>query len=200
MFFLPKRCNFVKQNRLFVQILNVEDSHWVCVAATIDCKFNSVKIFDSRKTGDLSLQTKEVIATLLHCDKKTISVIYPTVQQQSDGASCGLFALAFAYSVCEGENPSEILYNCEEFRDHFLSCLQRRKIWSFPCKAGKAVRESDMSSSVKFRVYCLCHLPDTGDKMICCSNCTEWYHFTCVQISQEMALPDDWSQYCPKCC
>ena len=50
--FLVRTLSFVKQNRPFEQILNVDDSHWVCVAATTDCKFNSVKMFDSRKTGE----------------------------------------------------------------------------------------------------------------------------------------------------
>ena len=109
--FLVRTLSFVKQNSPFVQILNIDDSHWVCVAATTDCKFNSVKTFYSRKTGELLLQTKEAIATVLHCDKRTISVIYPTIQQQTDGVSCGLFALAFAYSVCEGKNSSEIIYH-----------------------------------------------------------------------------------------
>ena len=112
--------------------------------------------------------------------QKTISVIYPAVQRQVDGASCGLLALAFAHTICKGKNPSD---NCKEFRSHFLSCLQKKEILSFPCKATQAIRDPvNMSSSVKFRIYCLCRLPDTGDKMICCSKCTEWYHFTCVQI------------------
>ena len=198
---LARTLSFVQQNGPFVQILNVDDSHWIC-ATNKGCKPNSLKIFDSRKTGEMSLQTKEIIAALLCCDRKTISVIYPSVQQQVDGASCGLFAIAFAYSLCEGKNPSEVLYKCKEFRNHFYSCLQKKEISSFPVEVAQADRKpsdsANMPSSVKFKVYCLCRLPDTGDNMICCSKCTEWYHFTCVKISPGTNLPDDW--YCPKCC
>ena len=192
---LARTLSFVQQRGPFIQILNVDDSHWVCVTNS-NCEVNSLKIFDSRRVGEVSLQTKEILATLLHCDKRTISIVFPYVQQQTDNDSCGLFALAFAYSLCEGINPSEVAYQFKEFRQHFLSCLQQKEISAFPCEIIKEPANKPLS--VKFQVYCLCRLPDTGDDMICCNTCLEWYHFTCVQISPGMTLPDDW--YCSRCC
>jgi len=47
--------------------MNVDNSHWICITAD-DYNRNSVNIFDSRKTGTVSTQTKEVIANLLQCE------------------------------------------------------------------------------------------------------------------------------------
>ena len=144
--------------------MNVDDSHWVCVTNS-NCEVNSLKIFDSIRVGQVLLQTKEILATLLHCDKRTISILFPCVQQQTDNASCGLFALAFVYLLCEGINSLKVTYQLKEFCQLFLSCLQQKGISAFPCEVIKEPANKPLS--VKFQVYCLCHLPDTGDDMIC---------------------------------
>ena len=40
----------------FVQILNCEDLHWVCIS-TINCKSQMVKVNDSMRTGDVPSST-----------------------------------------------------------------------------------------------------------------------------------------------
>ena len=134
---LARALSFAQQRGPFIQILNVDDSLWVC-ATNNNCEVNSLKIFDSRRVGEVSLQTKEILATLLHCDKRTISILLPCVQQQIDNDSCGLFALAFAYSLCEGIKPSEVAYQFKEFRQHFLSCLHQKKFQLFHVRLLKS--------------------------------------------------------------
>ena len=48
----------------FIQILNVAGTHWVCLTHK-DCKPATVKVYDSRRTGDLPLLAKEVVAALV---------------------------------------------------------------------------------------------------------------------------------------
>ena len=105
---LAKTLCFTQNEPSFVQILNTYDSHWVCVTS-IGCKSNMVNVYDSMRTGDVSISTKECIATLLSCRSKFIYILLPEVQQQTDAASCGLFALAYAYSLCEGLDPSQLV-------------------------------------------------------------------------------------------
>ena len=55
---------FEEEVGCFVQILNCCNSHWIC-ATNINCKSNEVHVFDSMRTGDIPLSTKEVVASLM---------------------------------------------------------------------------------------------------------------------------------------
>ena len=90
----------------FVQILNTSGQHWICVTNRMCQDRNTVRIYDSLRTGDIAISTKECIAALINCQTQYIYLLYPDVEQQKDGSSCGLYALAFAYSLCNGEDPS----------------------------------------------------------------------------------------------
>ena len=61
-----------------------------------------------------------------------MQIAFPAVQIQRGGSDCGLFALAFATSLCEGENPSRISYIQHELRDHLFGCLESGVISTFP--------------------------------------------------------------------
>ena len=37
-------------------------------------------------------------------------------------------------------------------------------------------------------IFNTCHLPDSGNEMVQCSHCKEWYHFTCVGVSPRTKL------------
>ena len=92
--------NFESLNSDFVQILNYGRNHWICVP-TVGCQPGKINVFDSMHTGDIPLSTKEAIASLLCTTKKSISLVFPDVQQQPNSCDCGLFALAYASSVIQ---------------------------------------------------------------------------------------------------
>ena len=137
----------------------------------------------------------------MHCHTLELSVqicvyiLFPEVQQQTDTASCGLYALACAYSLCEGLDPSQLVYQSSRFRSHFSQCILEKDKTRFDCNAAMYKPEKPMST--KFRVYCLCRLPNSGDNMVCCNSCSEWYHFTCVDIVPGTKLGTTWN--CPSC-
>ena len=191
---LSRTLCFVQGEPAFIQILNTNDSHWICVTS-IGCKPNVVKVYDSMRTGNVCTSTKECIATLLNCQSKFVFILFPEVQQQTDAASCGLFALAYAWSLCEGLDPSQLVYEASTLRQHFRRCIQKKEMTRFDVRA--ALYKPEKPLSTKFRVYCFCRLPNSGDKMVCCNLCSEWFHFTCVGLAPDSLLGATW--HCPNC-
>ncbi len=60
-----------------------------------------------------------VIAGILFVtDQRKITINHIDVQTQSNCSDCGVFSLAFATSLCQGEDPSIISYIAYQLRDH----------------------------------------------------------------------------------
>ena len=108
------------------------------VLPNIGCEPNSIKVHDSNVTGDVLSSTKDALATLMCSQAKVIYILYPDVQQQRDNSSCGLYALAYAYTLCEGKDPTNVAYSEENLRSHLLMCIKRQTVMSFSC--GRTLR------------------------------------------------------------
>ncbi|KAJ3815288.1 hypothetical protein F5876DRAFT_31060 [Lentinula aff. lateritia] len=55
-----------------------------------------------------------------------------------------------------------------------------------------------MTTATADKIYCSCKKGDDGTPMIYCSECKEWYHFTCINLDETDA--EDISVYvCPSC-
>ena len=80
----------------FVQVLHVNNNHWICVAGN---KNNEVSVYDSM-SGNLSKDTVYVIARMVKCEDEELMVKLMPVQHQMNSNNCGLFALAFATDIC----------------------------------------------------------------------------------------------------
>jgi len=179
--------SFQQEEGEFVQVLHCFESHWVLVTNK-NCKEKQVMVYDSNCCGDLSFDTKKAVASLIRTPHSYFFLTFPDVQQQEGGSCCGLFSLAFAYSLCSGADPTKILYKQTEFRSHFLQCLKKREISKFPQQDVLKVPGKAMLRRVN--VYCLCRSPDAGDSMIRCAKCSMLFHHTC--ISDDTAIPSVW--------
>jgi Ulp1 family protease len=149
----------------FIQILNVKRNHWIMVTS-ITCETpNELKIiYDSLPSPDVPFKTQKQIASLFLCSCDKINLIFPDLQKQEGTSDCGLFSLAFATSVCAGQDPSTIHYIQNKFRSHLASCLKQNEITLFPKQKRK--RKTIKGLQVKsIKIYCSCRLPEEG-KMI----------------------------------
>lgn len=104
-----KRCTFDEETGDFMQVLNCYESHWILVSKK-NCKTNQVNVYDSSRIGDMPISSKEVVASLVKTYNKHITLTFPDVQQQTGGADCGLFVLAFAHTLCAGGIPEKMTY------------------------------------------------------------------------------------------
>ena len=61
-----------------------------------------------------------------------LSVKYASVPKQTGGIDCGLFVVAYAVDIAEGNNPEEILYSQHMMRDHLINCFEKGELSAFP--------------------------------------------------------------------
>ena len=123
------------------------------------------------------------------------SNVHVIVIDKVGSSDCGLYSLAFAYTLSSGKDPAKLEYSQVQFRENFLECLKKGDITPFPHNA--VMKNPQKPSLRKFSVYCLCRLPNTGDSMVQCCECKEWFHFSCIGLDEDATLPEEW--HCTVC-
>lgn len=103
---LQSKLQFSIENGEFIQILNKNNNHWILVTNVGTEQFSYVRIVDSLGSKHLPLEIQNIIASMLHTPSPEIKLKFDDVQQQNDLNSCGLFAVAFATSLCFGKSVS----------------------------------------------------------------------------------------------
>ena len=185
---LAERLQFDGEQDNFVQIVNIANSHWVCVS-NIGCPSGVVDVYDSiphYSTGSYALQKQ--LAAILHTNKRSFTVCYVNVQRQSGSADCGLFAITFAHTLCCGEDLHMIGYAQTCMRQHLAKCFRRGEVTSFPTgKIGRCDRKRYRNKEDCVNVYCICRLPWSKSDvshgcLVQCSQCSEWFHENCENI------------------
>ena len=162
----------------FVQVLNVNENHWVTVAC-IDQLHNTVRIYDSLGSRNMSLQMKEDLASIMCTKKESFFVCFESVGRQLDGSSCALYAIAFAFDLCERKHdPRAMRYSADLMRQHLLSCLDSSSMSSFPISGKRRVPAVGVLDSIA--VWCHCKLPWNDQQQevaqIECGYCFGWFH------------------------
>ena len=112
-----------------VQIINeAGKSHWI----TSRMQDNQIFIYDSIKNLNITGLSIDATVALqnLHGDVKSVS--FPDVSQQQGSKDCGLFAIAFATSICFGEPPEKVNFRQFLMRKHLHNCLTSRTMSLFP--------------------------------------------------------------------
>ena len=89
-----------------VQIHHTGKKHWVS-STSIN---GHLRVYDSSSsknfTSSMEIQLAECYQTL--ATDRTLAVELPPAQTQQGGVDCGLFAIAFAYELADGNDPSEV--------------------------------------------------------------------------------------------
>ena len=84
------------------------------------CEGDVVELFDSIHTNrEVDNTTKQQAATILCCQSLSFSIRVINVQQQEKGNTCGLFAIAMAFDLCEGKDRR--IYS---YKTLYPSCMQ----------------------------------------------------------------------------
>lgn len=177
----------------FIQIFNIRGNHWVTIS-NIGCAANNYTVYDSIPYGDVSSRVKEQLCALIFSESKQIALNFPQLQCQRGGGDCGLFAIAFATSLCTGLDPTDLKYEQHYLRDHLLNCIKKKSITPFPCTLNMKKNTLPIHQQV-VSLHCMCRQPEKG-RMAQCDQCHEWYHEECVTLPKNI---ESVTWFCPNC-
>lgn len=143
----------------FVQVLHDGRLHWIAVS-TYNCPPGTIKVFDSNFHGQVSVEVKKQICSILHSDHPKIKLSAIPVQQQSNPVDCGLYALAFIqYVAINKKDPTGVRFDQARMRSHTLHCLTANKIKPFPTfNATKEIPRQCKAKTFKLQIYCSCRM------------------------------------------
>ena len=111
---------------------------------------------------------------------------------QEGSHDCGLFAVAYITSICNGQDPAVLLYKQNAMRKHILKSIEDGVMSVFPSSASRCPKASARKN---IPVYCICRHINDGSKMIQC----ECFHVACMKIDKSVHK-DRRSQWnCPLC-
>ena len=139
----------------FIQILNINGNHRITIS-NIGCEPGHIDVYDSLHINQLPSDTKKVIADLLHHTGKAITIHYFDVQWQSGYNNCGLFAIAFAASLCTGEYATNKTFDQSAMREHLKKCFITGNLYPFPEGKNRRKRAIKVASQETVPIYCLC--------------------------------------------
>ena len=195
--FEPKKPKVEAGLKNFVQVMNFGNNHWVTVT-NISCESNRIKVYDSLYS-ELSEKERQKfyasLASLINTNEANMIIEWPSMEQQNGSSDCGLFALAVAVCLSEGENPSEHLFDQTVMREHLALCIQCDELAAFPVKSFRTVKDR-IERSVD--LFCHCRKPyRKGVFMIECSKCLDWFHRSCETVPK--TVYKNTSFYCKNC-
>ena len=170
----------VHHDREFVQCLNMSHNHWITIS-TVGCVPGLVNVYDSLHLR-LPTSLKCTIADLLHTNEGSILVQYMHMQDQGGGSDCGLFAIATATTICNGQDPAALQFDQSHMRQHLLNAFETNILMPFPSRKV-AKRKPLIVFRERIHVYCVCRHPDDGRKMVQCTKCKSWYHCDCMKLA-----------------
>ena len=105
----------------FVQILHTESDHWVCVSS-IRCLPSHVNLYDSLYHDVIAQEVEEQTNDLL--GGRLASIQFVSVQQQTNGSDCGVFAIAIATCLALGTNPRYVTFDIKGMRSPLVACFK----------------------------------------------------------------------------
>ena len=163
-----------------------------------------VDVYDCSPGNGVSPSLQRQVAVILNCQSSNFTIRQVEVQRQIGNADCGLFSIAFAYSLCCGLDPHNIHFNQSSTRAHFDLCVDNEKIDTFPTSSHcqQQITKNRIKSVKLVHVFCSCRLPwDKADTergpLVKCSQCKDWYHSKCDNI--DLKIYNTKSYCCHRC-
>ena len=121
-----KRRTVFEQN--MVQIVHSRGNHWITATSATVKVANQVNVYDSLY-DDIDEGTCNIISNVFGTSAVPCSV---KIHKQSGVDDCGLFAIANATSICNGQDPAVMKFDQSLMRLHLAQCIDKKMMTSFP--------------------------------------------------------------------
>ncbi|XP_078662102.1 polycystin-1-like protein 2 [Branchiostoma floridae x Branchiostoma belcheri] len=166
-----------------LQIHNNRAQHWVLSSHTDGqvCLYDSL---GAAMTTSLQIQLCQVYAAFADRERHVLSVKRPTVQRQTNTVDCGLFAIAWAVDIAEGQDVPRVVYDDEKMRSHLEMCFKQEKLTPFPRLHGYIARAGPARVE-RVSLVCRC-AQGQGERlgrMGRCKVCRRILHVSCLPTS-----------------
>ena len=189
---LGQTCGFDIQRHDFVQIVSNGYDHWLTVS-TVGAPSSTVNVYDSLYLS-VGSRVKDQVAAIVCADEKEITLNHIDVQNQRGTCDCGLFSLAFAACLANGQQPEKQHFDQTKFRKHLYDCLVKGELTLFPIVKERIPKKIIKSTDT----ICKCRMPEHSNMVQCCQ-CDEWYHTECVYVPKTALEHSNEPWFCDKC-
>jgi len=148
--------------RRFVQIMNSDGDHWICVTTMVGSTTHDIYVYDSTQRKTLTTAAVMQISTILRNEKVDESSrltvhIRKCARQQVRSRTCGLYAAAAAFACCNGDDPTGMDYYADSLRRDIITRLLDNSAENLPCRKRWPV--ADIATYRTRKLFL--HLPST---------------------------------------
>ena len=175
----------------YIQIIHIKGrSHW----ATLQLIGSEIFLYDSLFTS-ANDETLQLIAQLVKTKSSSLDVNIMNIQKQTGTVDCAIYAIATVTSILLGQDPTSVVFNQKELRLHLINILEAKTLSLFPILKNR--RPAQRTIKIQHcPIFCICRLPDDGNEMISCDKCQEWFHMSCLHITEP---PSTETWFCEMC-
>jgi len=141
----------------WLQIVHDGINHWLLVAKGFAMP-EHVLVYDSSSASKVCQRVLSCMSSLQKTSKQRMTYVVRYCQKQGNGFDSGVFAIAFATSFVNKEDPSSLLYNPLQLHNHLQSCFDAGELTPFSSSIcwsrtrGEKVETAD--------VFCYCRRTD----------------------------------------
>ena len=106
---LGSRFKPIKGRKAFIQILNVNNNHWVTVSNKVgDLVFtDNVYVYDSLQHTRIAMTIKKQVCTFFKSTESYIFFNVVDMKRQNNTYDCGVFAITAATDIACGKDPAK---------------------------------------------------------------------------------------------
>ncbi|XP_078701302.1 uncharacterized protein LOC144927629 isoform X3 [Branchiostoma floridae x Branchiostoma belcheri] len=184
---------FAKMTGKGLQIHHNSRSHWVLSSYTD----GQVRLYDSigaDMTSSLQVQLYQTYVAFADQERNVLTIILPGVQRQKNVVDCGLFAIAWAVDIAQGQDVSSIAYDDRKMRSHLEKCFEQGRLTPFPHLTSYR-KKVGLTRVSRISLVCHCKQEEGLGRIEACGACQRIFHVSCLPVNP----PSDGTWKCGDC-